>query len=156
MSSLIRVSVHPVQQFIAEARRVRDLINGSELIAMVMRQVVSEATQRPTLQVLIPAESNGAADPPNVVILRADEDGDDLERLATELVSAARQCWVAAIKCWLGCWMTGRFTIVPDHLEKTLDVRWVAVPRHPGEARCCPAVSATGRAQPGLTARVAP
>ena len=89
MSHLIAVAVGPVQEFIAAARRTRDLWFGSHLLSQVSRAVATAVERHGSL--IFPATS-GADNVANVILAELNGETDPKE-VAANARQAARNCW---------------------------------------------------------------
>ncbi len=89
MSHLLAIAVGPVQEFIAAARRTRDLWFGSHLLSQVSRAVATAVEQHGSL--IFPATS--VADNVANVILAELKGGADPKAVAATAKHAARDCW---------------------------------------------------------------
>ena len=92
MKHLLVLSIGPVQEFIAAARRTRDLWFGSEMLSEVSRAAASSIGQ----DRLIFPSSTGSDSAPNVanVILAELEDGEDPQAFAELARTAAVNRWL--------------------------------------------------------------
>lgn len=94
MSHLLAISIGPVQEFIAAARRTRDLWFGSFLLSEISRQVASEIEKHGGR--LIFPESSQAKNVANVIL--AEIGGADPQTVAARAKSAAQQRWMEFAK----------------------------------------------------------
>lgn len=86
MSHLIAISVGPVQEFIAAARRTRDLWFGSHLLSEVSRAVAKSVETN----LIFPATSD-AGNVANVIL--AELPSGDPREVASKAREAAQKCW---------------------------------------------------------------
>jgi CRISPR-associated protein Cmr2 len=86
---LLAVSVGPVQEFIAAARRTRDLWFGSYLLSEISRAVALEVEKKG--QLIFPASSN-ADNVANIIL--AEVRGSDPKVVAEAAKQAAKECWL--------------------------------------------------------------
>jgi CRISPR-associated protein Cmr2 len=91
MNHLLAISVGPVQEFIAAARRTRDLWFGSYLLSEVSRSV-AKAVERQGGRLIFPASSN-AENVANVIL--AEFDVVDPREAAANAKRAAQERWFA-------------------------------------------------------------
>jgi CRISPR-associated protein Cmr2 len=89
MSHLLAISVGPVQEFIAAARRTRDLWFGSYLLSEISREV-ARAVEGPDRQLIFPASSD-AENVANVILAKLD--AGDPKEIAAKAKEAARKRW---------------------------------------------------------------
>ncbi len=89
MSHLLAISVGPVQEFIAAARRTRDLWFGSYLLSEISR-AVAKAVEGQDRQLIFPA-SPGAENVANVILAKLDSG--DPNQIAAKVKEAARNQW---------------------------------------------------------------
>lgn len=97
MPYLLQIAFGPVQDFIASARRSRDLYAGSRLLSEAAAKAAEHLASKARYENLIfPAPNNeqhfkqlSASGIPNVVLVRVDND-EDCEKLAREAIEAAR------------------------------------------------------------------
>ena len=92
---LLAIAIGPVQEFIAAARRTRDLWFGSEVLSEISRAVASaiDATKHGTL---IFPESTDASNVANVILAELDLPAGTF---AKDIAATAKQ---AALDCWAG------------------------------------------------------
>jgi CRISPR-associated protein Cmr2 len=91
MSHLIAIAVGPVQEFIAAARRTRDLWFGSYLLSEISRAVARAVEAKPHEGKLIFPASSAAENVANVILaeLRTGEP----KEVAAQAKQAAEECW---------------------------------------------------------------
>lgn len=93
---LIAIAVGPVQEFIAAARRTRDLWFGSHLLSAVSKAVAIEVAKHGTL---IFPESTAAPNVANVILAELDlPDGTFAKDIAATAKLAALDCWAGYAK----------------------------------------------------------
>jgi CRISPR-associated protein Cmr2 len=90
MSHLLAISVGPVQEFIAAARRTRDLWFGSNLLSEVSRDVAKAVEKRGKL--IFPA-SSVADNVANVILVELNA-GADPRDIVAEAKKDAKNCWL--------------------------------------------------------------
>jgi CRISPR-associated protein Cmr2 len=88
MSHLLAISVGPVQEFIAAARRTRDLWFGSYLLSEISREVAQELAKHGSL--IFPA-SLDAENVANVIL--AELPAEEPSKVAENARQAAKECW---------------------------------------------------------------
>ena len=89
MSHLLAISVGPVQEFIAAARRTRDLWFGSYLLSEISR-AVAKTIEGQDRQLIFPA-SSGAENVANVILAKLD--AGDPKEIAAKAKEAAQRQW---------------------------------------------------------------
>lgn len=89
MSHLLSISVGPVQEFIAAARRTRDLWFGSYLLSEISR-AVANSVEGQGGKLIFPARSD-AKNVANVIL--AEVPGGDPKPMAAKAKQAAQLCW---------------------------------------------------------------
>ena len=94
MSHLLAISVGPVQEFIAAARRTRDLWFGSHLLSEVSRAVAKAVKEHGNL--IFPA-SSVAGNVANIILVELNA-GADPKDIAVEAKKGAQNCWLEFAK----------------------------------------------------------
>jgi CRISPR-associated protein Cmr2 len=89
MSHLLAITVGPVQEFIAAARRTRDLWFGSHLLSEISREV-AKAVERQGGHLIFPASSD-AENVANVIL--AELPTGEPKNVAAAAKQAAKDCW---------------------------------------------------------------
>lgn len=137
MTHLLQIAFGPVQDFIASARRSRDLYAGSRLLSEAAGKAAEYLANRIGYQNLIfPAPNNpdhfkqlSASGIPNVVLIRIDHQAGDCAKLAEGAINAARAYIQDRAKELLQPheahidWPTSL-----KQLEDLLEVYWACVP----------------------------
>jgi CRISPR-associated protein Cmr2 len=111
MSHLLAISIGPVQEWIAAARRTRDLWFGSMVLSEISKAAAREIEKEAKL--IFPAEVPKGTDTIANVILAEVEDGQSAE----ELQKKAR---AAAEKAWLGRYADKAKERVQQHIDSAL------------------------------------
>lgn len=91
MSHLLAISVGPVQEFIAAARRTRDLWFGSDLLSEISCAVAQAVEAEPHKGKLIFPARSDAGNVANVIL--AELPGGDPKAIAAKAKEAAKDCW---------------------------------------------------------------
>lgn len=89
MNHLLAISIGPVQEFIAAARRTRDLWFGSYLLSEISR-AVAKSVEKQGGQLIFPA-SLDAENVANVIL--AELNADEPRGVAKKAKDAAKECW---------------------------------------------------------------
>lgn len=92
MSHLLAISVGPVQEFIAAARRTRDLWFGSYLLSEISR-AVAKAVEHEGGRLIFPASSNSRVAKNVANVILAELHSGKPKTIADEANKAADECW---------------------------------------------------------------
>lgn len=127
MSHLLAISVGPVQEFIAAARRTRDLWFGSYLLSEISRAVAKAVEAEPHKGKLIFPAKSGAENVANVILAEL-PDGDP-KAIATKAKEAAKRRWtVFADEIWQQASGVIRSEVWNDQVNDVIEfyAAWVA------------------------------
>ncbi|GEM_PF-1639421 len=135
-SWLLKFGFGGVQEFIAQARKLRDLAEGSRLVSHLARCAV-EAAHRSGAQVLLPADTRAGC--PHQILLRVPGGVDEAEQTGEALRVAVEREWICRAREAIegsqelddlvasekGCAQAGDLAA---HLACAFQTFWVAVP----------------------------
>ncbi len=137
---LLKFGFGGVQAFIAQARKLRDLAEGSRIVSHLAGRAV-EAARRSGAQVLLPVDTSAGC--PHQLLLRVPGDGDKAGQTGEALQAAVERAWTRRAQEAIDGSKTAKGLLaggggdshgadLDAHLAHTFQTFWVAVPEEGG------------------------
>lgn len=120
---IILFSVGPVQTFIAEARKLKDLYAGSYLLSYIIKQVVAEL-QKNEVEIVFP-QPDYPSMPNRVICMTSYDQEAEIERLAEKITNTA-QCTLKNIAQTIATKYDIQSDYFDDEIAHQLEIYWVA------------------------------
>jgi CRISPR-associated protein Cmr2 len=140
---LLKCGVGSVQEFIAQARKTRDLAAGSEIVAEVARSAVQHARNIDNVKILLPQDRTGnfKACPHQIVLRIENTDAERVRVIGQAIVEEMSKCWNKLLtrhsfknkeipiqnRTDLGVFANEKDAI-SNQVKASFDASWVAVP----------------------------
>ncbi|MBW4514800.1 MAG: hypothetical protein KME11_06195 [Timaviella obliquedivisa GSE-PSE-MK23-08B] len=106
-TSYTAITFAPIQGFITNSRKLRDLYGSSYLLSFLSWAICHAAETNPNLNIISPALTNVAQGLPNVIIVEGDFSKDEAHKAFQQawrcVVETCRQ-WIEQDKSWDYCW----------------------------------------------------